>query len=106
MPARFAVNFTRKAEQDIEEIWSFIAEDSPVEASGFVWHLEKQVGTLERFPERCRLIPENEPLRTRYRQLVHGHYRMIFKISGRRVYILRVIHASRLLESLILGEDD
>ncbi len=105
MPARFAVNFTQKAEQDIEEIWGFIAEDSPDEAARFVRHLEKQVGTLERFPEKCRLIPENEQLRTRYRQLIYGHYRMIFKISDRTVYLIRVIHAARLLESLILKED-
>jgi len=106
MPARFAVSFTRKAEQDIEEIWGFIAEDSPDEATKFVRHLEKQIGTLERFPERCPLISENELLRTRYRQLIYGHYRMIFKISRGTVYLIRVIHAARLLESLILEEDD
>ena len=106
MPARFAVSFTRKAEQDIEEIWGFIADDSPDEATRFIRHLEKQVGTLERFPERCRLIPENEQLRTRYRQLIYGQYRMIFRISGRSVHLIRVIHAARLLESLIFEEDD
>ena len=50
------------AERDVENIWSFIAQDSPEEASRFIDCLEDQIATLERFPERCPLIPENEIL--------------------------------------------
>jgi plasmid stabilization system protein ParE len=42
MPTKFEVSFTRKAEQDIEDIWSFIAEDSPDDATSFIQQLEKQ----------------------------------------------------------------
>ncbi|MBI2985788.1 MAG: type II toxin-antitoxin system RelE/ParE family toxin [Deltaproteobacteria bacterium] len=106
MPARFEVRVTKSAETDIEEIKSYIAADSPSEAIKFVLHLEKQVHTLERFPERCPLIPENELLGTRYRHLLFGEYRTIFRVSGKRVYVLRVIHGARLLDSSILEEKD
>jgi plasmid stabilization system protein ParE len=98
MPTKFGVKFTAKAEEDIEEIWGFIAEDSQDEATRFILQLEQQINKLERFPERCPLISENEFLRTRYRHLIYDKYRTIFRISGRIVFVLRVIHSARILD--------
>lgn len=99
MPARFQVNITRSAEKDVEEIWTYISADSPPEASKFILKLEEQVSTLERFPLRCPLIPENAILGTENRHLVYGNYRTIFRIAGKMVYVLRIIHGARLLDS-------
>jgi len=104
MPAKFRVRITRTAEQDIEEAWTFIAQDSPEEAEKFIRRLEEQIETLERFPERCPLIPENEILGTRYRQLLYGSYRGVFRIAGKTVYVLRVIHGARLLDTSMFEE--
>ena len=86
------------------EIWEYIAQDKPGAAAAFVLRLEEQVGTLERFPERCPPAPENELLGADYRHLLYGNYRTIFKIVGSRVIILRVLHGARLLDTGILGE--
>jgi toxin ParE1/3/4 len=99
VPAKFRVRITRTAEKDIEEIWSFIAQDSPEEASRFIGRLEDQVATLELFPERCALIPENEMLGTRYRHLLFGDYRSVFRVAGKTVYVLRIIHGAKLLDN-------
>ena len=99
MPARFRVKITRTAEKDIEEVWSFIAQDSPEEAGGFIRQLEDQIRTLENFPERCPLIPENEILRTHYRHLLYGNYRTVFRIARKTVHFLRVVHGARLLDT-------
>jgi len=99
VPAKFRVRITRTAERDIEEAWAFIAQDSPEEAEKFIRRLEEQIQTLERFPERCPLIPENEMLGTRYRHLIYGNYRNVFRIAGKIVYVLRVIHGARLLDT-------
>lgn len=104
MPARYQVRITKTAEDDFEEIWTYIAEDSVVGANGFVLQFEGHIKTLELFPERCPLIPENEILGTKYRHLIHGNYRAIVHISGRTVYILRIIHGSRLLDSSMFEE--
>ena len=103
MPIRFQVKFTRTAEKDLGDIWDFISKDSPREAEKFVLRIEHQVGTLERYPERCPLIPENEALGTGYRHLLYGDYRTIFKVSGRTIHVLRILHGSKLLDDSLLG---
>jgi plasmid stabilization system protein ParE len=104
MPAKFHVRITRTAERDLEEAWTFIAQDSPEEAERFIRRLEEHIETLERFPERCPLIPENEILGSRYRHLLHGDYRTILRIAGKTVYVLRIIHGSRLLDTSMFEE--
>jgi len=86
----------------VTEIWEYIAPDKPDAAAAFVLRLEEQIGTLERFPERCPLVPENELLGATYRHLLYGNYRTIFKIVGSRVIILRALHGARLLDTGIL----
>jgi plasmid stabilization system protein ParE len=98
MPAIYNVEITPAAERDVEEIWTYITADSPENAAAFILRLEEQIDTLEQFPERCPLIPENELLGTTYRHLLYGAYRTIFRVSGRTVYILRIIHGARLLD--------
>jgi plasmid stabilization system protein ParE len=99
MPIRFRVDITRSAERDIEGIYNYIAADSPTRAIEFISKLERHISTLEQFPLRSPLIPENEILGTQYRNLIHGHYRTIFRISEKTIYVLRIIHGARLLDS-------
>jgi len=102
VPRKFRVDITEAAEADVANIWEYIAQDKPDAATAFVLRLEEQIGTLERFPERSPLAPENELLGTAYRHLLYGNYRTIFKIVGSRVIILRVLHGARLLDTGIL----
>ena len=104
MPAKFRVSITRAAENDIDQAWSFIAQDSPETADKFISRLEEQIETLEIFPNRCALIPENEILGTRYRHMIYGDYRTVFRVSKRTVYVLRVIHGARLLDASMFEE--
>ena len=102
MPKKHGVDITAAAEADTAAIWDYIARDNPDAASAFILRLEEQIGTLERYPERCPIVPGNALLGTAYRRLLFGNYRTIFRIVGVRVIILRVIHGSRLLDTGIL----
>jgi plasmid stabilization system protein ParE len=104
MPAKFRVSLTRAAESDIEQAWSFIAQDSPEAADKFIGRLEQQIETLEIFPNRYALIPENQILGTRYRHMIYGDYRTVFRVAKRTVYVLRVIHGARLLDATLFEE--
>ncbi len=101
MPATYEVHVTPTAEADIAEVWDYIAQDSPAQATVFVGALEEQIASLERHPERCPRIPENEVMGTSYRHLIHGPYRTVFRVVGHRVVILRVIHGARLLDTAL-----
>jgi len=98
----FRVEITATAEADVAEIWEYIAQDNPEAASDFILRLEEQIGALENFPERCPRVPENRLLGARYRHLLFGHYRAIFKIAGDRVIVMRVLHGARLLDTKML----
>ena len=55
--------------------------------------------TLEDQPERCSIAAESEDLGQEIRELLLGRrrykYRILFKLSGRLVVILRIWHGSR-----------
>lgn len=98
MPKKYHVEITRSAELDILDIWEYIHRESPFHVDEFVARLEEQQRSLEFFPMRCALIPESTSLGVEYRQILLGDYRSIFRIEGKTVFVLRVIHGSRLLD--------
>ena len=98
MTKRYKVNLTQLAQKDLEQIFYYIAADSIKNARNFVLELEKKVYSLDTFPERQPFIAENEFFATDYRHLIYKKYRIIYRISEKRVFILRVIHGAMLLE--------
>lgn len=106
MPTRFRVSISLAAERDFDDVWVFICQDSLEAAVRFVIQLEERVSTLETFPERCPLIPENHLIGTQYRHLIYGDYRIIFRITRRVVYVVRIIHSARLLDATALENED
>jgi toxin ParE1/3/4 len=104
MRGRFRVKITQQAEADLAEIWAYIATNSVVNANHFILKLEKRMKTLVNSPRRCALIPENAILGTQYRHLILGKYRAAYRISYQTVYILRVIHGARLLDTSIIED--
>jgi toxin ParE1/3/4 len=74
-----------------------ISSDSPENAAAFAVTIEEKVLSLAIMPERAPTIPENALLGTGHRHLVHGNYRIIFRIQDESVFVLRIIHGARLL---------
>jgi len=99
---KYRVDLTVTAEADTAAIWDYIAQDNPDAATAFILRLEDQIASLENFPERCPLIPENNLMGTAYCHLLWGNYRTIFKIMDAKVIILRVVHGAHLLDTGIL----
>ncbi|MCG8637597.1 MAG: type II toxin-antitoxin system RelE/ParE family toxin [Desulfobacterales bacterium] len=97
MTKTYQVNLTRQAQKDLEGIYYYIADDSIRNAENFIRQLEQKIYTLERFPERNSLIPENSFFDTDYRHLIHKKYRVIYRIEDDSVFILRIFHGAKLL---------
>ena len=98
MTRKYRVNLTEHAQDDLEHIYYYIASDSVNNASDFIIQLEKRVYSLENFPKRNPLISENEYFGTDYRHLIFKKYRIIYRIVEDLVFILRIIHGTKLLE--------
>lgn len=98
MPKGYSVLLSHHAQRDVAETYDYISVDSPESAATFVLAIEEKVASLATMPDRVPLIPENALLGTSYRHLVHGKYRIIFRVQGDSVLILRIIHGARLLQ--------
>jgi len=94
---KYQVNLSQQSQNDLEQIFYYIADDSIDNASNFIFQLEKEVYSLESFPDRHPLIPENEFFGTDYRHLIYKKYRIVYRIAGRSVFILRIFHGAKLL---------
>jgi len=95
---KYKVNLTQHAQNDLERIFYYIAADSISNAANFVLELEKKVYSLDTFPERQPLIPENEFFGTDYRHLIYKKYRIVYRITESSVFILRIIHGAKPLQ--------
>ena len=97
MAKKYQVNLTQQAQNDVEQIFYYIADDSINNAANFVLQLEKKVYSLENFPDRNPFIPENEFFGTDYRHLIYKKYRIVYRIVEKSVFILRIFHGAKLI---------
>jgi plasmid stabilization system protein ParE len=79
----------------MEEIAGYIARDDPSAAQRWalaMFHRAKQIGS---FPNSGRMVPEAH--RQELREIIHGNYRIIYRIDPKRVSILTVRHLKQIL---------
>jgi len=91
------VVITVEAEADFEDVFDYIAADSPQAALQYVRMLREKALGLGRFPRRHRV---REDLPDEMRIAPSGSHLIVYRIAGRRVEILRVIHGARDLPKL------
>jgi toxin ParE1/3/4 len=89
--------WTELSLSDLAEIHDYIALDSSRYATITVAKVYDSVQLLEGKPLLGRMVPE---FRSRtIRELMVGHYRIIYRTSGKeKIEILRIIHDARLLK--------
>lgn len=92
---RFEVLVSAPAEAEIEAAYLHIRQDAPANAAKWRGGLVDAAATLETFPERCRLAPENGAFELEIRQLVYGSYRLLFTVREKAVVILHVRHGAQ-----------
>ncbi len=93
----YLVRLTDRALRDLEAIYEFIEADSSEKTLGWFNALTETIYSLERFPERGAVIPEDKKLR----HLLFGQkpdtYRIIYALNKPRnaVNILHIRHGAR-----------
>lgn len=79
---------------DLANIFEFIQQDKPLAAKEFVNQFIHAVEKLARHPNLGRFIPEIGKIR--YRELIHGEYRIFHEIREKDILIFRILHSKRL----------
>jgi plasmid stabilization system protein ParE len=96
----FRVEISADAEHDAETILEWLLSEQAGE-TGIRWfvELERAIKSLESFPERCALAPENQRFPFEVRQLLYGRkphvYRILFTVEGETIHVLHIRHGRR-----------
>ena len=102
-PRSYAVEFAAVAECDLQEIVAFIAADDPGAALRVFDRIEARCATLAQMPERGRVVPELAAFGVHtYRELVVSPWRVVYRISGKTVFVLAVVDSRRNVEDILL----
>ena len=93
--------WTESAIADMENIYDYIANDSPMYAQLNAETIIKSVERLKRFPESGRRLPEFPNLP--HREVIVGNYRVVYRYNSNsgEANIVAVVHGSRLLENVL-----
>ena len=86
-----------EAENDLIDIWHYIARDSDKAADRFLDRLNEKFGALARNPNIGRARPE---LRPEMRSFPYGAYLILCRAIKEGAGIVRVVHAARDLDDI------
>ncbi|MDE0061198.1 MAG: type II toxin-antitoxin system RelE/ParE family toxin [Gammaproteobacteria bacterium] len=101
--ADFRVLWTDAAQSDLHEIAQFIAAESLDNALAVIDRLERRCSTLERLPERGRIVPELKAVDILiYRELIVKPWRIVYRRDANQVYVMAVLDGRRSLSGLLL----
>ena len=89
---------TSRAEEDLLEIWRYIADDNPGAADR----------VLDAIAAACKVVAENpaagrlrEELAPRVRSFTVGNYLVFYRPMQKGIVVIRVLHGARDLPGLI-----
>ena len=103
MKSPYKVHWANIAESDLVGIIEYIAEDSVTNAVKAFEKLKGKAASLNQFPERGRIVPElKDHGVTIYRELIINPWRIIYRISGKNIYILSVLDSRQNIEDVLL----
>lgn len=102
---RLPVDFSAAADRDLHAIHDYISLDRPSAARRWLRGIKRQIELLRILPLSFEMIPEAEDLELNCRHVIYGNYRVIYQVGESRIYIIRIVHAARMLTRAMLGLD-
>lgn len=86
------VHRTAQSEEDLIEIWLYIAQDNPAAADRVLDDIEQCFNMLVDNPQMGRYRPDIAP---ELRYFISGKYLILYRTLNDGVQIVRVIHGAR-----------
>lgn len=90
------INWSERARENLDQIFNYIARDSPMNAKLFVQKIYSKAQILQRLPDSGRMVPEmGDPC---IRELIVRGYRIIYQQQSGMITILTVQHGRQILK--------
>ena len=103
MNQKYDVIWSNIAENDLKYIVEYISDDSPANAIKIFKRIKDRASILYTFPERGRIVPElRDQGILQYRELIISPWRILYRISEKKVLVLSVLDSRRNIEDLLL----
>jgi len=100
MSDNYKIEWAKVSENDLKGIIEYIAEDSPANA---LKKIKQKASSLFTLPERGSIVPELQDQGILiYRELIVLPWRIIYRISETKVYVLSVLDARQNVEDILL----
>jgi plasmid stabilization system protein ParE len=93
------LGWSPEANQDVDSIRAYLERNSPGYAKAVVARIIATTESIAVFPESGRLVPGVHDPHVRER-FVH-RYRIVYRLEPERVYLVAIIHGSRLMTALL-----
>ena len=91
------------AENDLNNIVEYIADDSPPNALKIFKRIKQKASSLYTFPERGRIVPElRDQGIIQYRELIISPWRILYRVTKMSVFVLSVLDSRRNIEDTLL----
>jgi toxin ParE1/3/4 len=103
MSKKYQVEWAEIAQHDLKQIIDYIAVDSPDNALRILQKIRQKLLALYTMPDSGRIVPElkEQGIHT-YRELIIAPWRVIYRISDTKVFVLSVIDSRRNVEDILL----
>ncbi len=88
------VHWTDEAQNHLDKIHDYIAQDSPEYALRVVDRLTRRSEQIATFPRSGRIVPEVQD--SDLREIIEGPFRIVYRILGERIDVIVVFHSSRI----------
>ncbi len=88
---------TRQAEEDLIDIWLYIAQDNPSAADHLLDTIESKGRLLAENPLLGQARPD---IAEDFRYLPVGRYLMLYRVTDEGIELVRMVHGMRLLSEM------
>ncbi len=102
MTPTYIVSWATIAENDLLDIIEYVADDNLINARKVFEKIKEKATSLCQFPERGRIVPElKDHGIIIYRELIVAPWRIVYRISDNKVYILSVTDSRQNVEDIL-----
>ncbi len=82
----------------------YVAQDSPANAKKILKSIKNKASNLYLSPQHGRVVPElQEQGITQYRELIINPWRLMYRITDKKVVVLAVLDARQNVEDILLN---